>query len=201
MNTLCKIAIIYHTTYGHTKLQAEAVFRGAESIPSVTATLYTALEAASRLDELDTDDAIILGCPTYMGSMSAGMKVFIEVAAKKWFTLAWKNKIAGAFTNSSSFSGDKLNTLMGLVINAMQHGMIFVGLGMMPSSNKPEEMNQITGPGPDAHNRVGSFIGPMAASFQINPPDAPSKGDIETAEMYGRRVAEIALQFIRGKNT
>ena len=201
MNTLCKIAIIYHTTYGHTKLQAEAVFRGAESIPSVTATLYTALEAASRLDELDTADAIILGCPTYMGSMSAGMKVFIEAAAKKWFTLAWKDKIAGAFTNSSSFSGDKLNTLMGLVINAMQHGMIFVGLGMMPSSNKPEEMNQITGPGPDAHNRVGSFIGPMAASFQINPPDAPSKGDIETAEMYGRRVAEIALQFIRGKNT
>jgi len=100
---------------------------------------------------------------------------FIEAAAKKWFTLAWKNKVAGAFTNSSSFSGDKLNTLVGLVINAMQHGMIFVGLGMMPSSNKPEDMNQIAGPGPDAHNRVGSFIGPMAASFQVNPPDAPCK--------------------------
>jgi len=201
MSTNCKIAIIYHTTYGHTKLQAEAVFRGAQSVPSVTAKLYTALEAASLLDELDGADAIILGCPTYMGSMSAGMKVFIEVAAKKWFTLAWKNKIAGAFTNSSSFSGDKLNTLVGLVINAMQHGMIFVGLGMMASSNKPDEMNQITGPGPDSHNRVGSFIGPMAASFQVNPPDAPCKGDIETAEMYGRRVAEIALQFSRGKNT
>ena len=34
---------------------------------------------------------------------------------------------AGAFTNSSSFSGDKLNTLVGLLINAMQHGMIYVG--------------------------------------------------------------------------
>ena len=50
------------------------------------------------------------------------MKKFIEAAAKKWFTLAWKDKIAGAFTNSSSFSGDKLNTLVGLFINAMQHG-------------------------------------------------------------------------------
>lgn len=196
---MTKIAIIYHSLYGHTKLQAEAVCRGAQSVPSITAQLYTAAEAAERLDELDTADAIILGCPTYMGSMSAGMKVFIEVAAKKWFTLAWKNKIAGAFTNSSSFSGDKLNTLVGLVINAMQHGMIFVGLGMMPSANRPDDMKQIAGPSPDAHNRVGSFIGPMAASFQVNPPGAPGKGDLETAEMYGRRVAEITLQFVRGK--
>jgi NAD(P)H dehydrogenase (quinone) len=52
------------------------------------------------------------------------MKSFIEAAAKKSFALAWKDKITGAFTNSSSFSGDKLNTLVGLVINAMQHGMI-----------------------------------------------------------------------------
>lgn len=195
------IAIIYHSTYGHTKLQAEAVFRGVQTVSSVTARLYTVEEAAERLDELDSADAIILGCPTYMGSMSAGMKTFVEAAAKKWFTLAWKDKIAGAFTNSSSFSGDKLNTLFGLVVNAMQHGMIFVGLGMMPSANKPDDMNRIEGPGPDAHNRVGSFIGPMSASFQVNPPDAPSKGDIETAEIYGRRVAEITLQFVRGKNS
>ena len=169
-------------------------------MPTASAHLYTAEEAAACLDELDAADAIILGCPTYMGSMSAGMKTFVEAAAKKWFTLAWKDKIAGAFTNSSSFSGDKLNTLLGLVINAMQHGMIFVGLGMMPSSNKPEAMTQIAGPGSDSHNRVGSFIGPMAASFQVNPPDAPSKGDLETAEIYGLRVAEITVQFVRGKN-
>ena len=173
--------------------------RGAQGVPAINAKLYTAVEATARLDELDAADAIILGCPTYMGSISAGMKVFIEAAAKKWFTLAWKNKVAGAFTNSSSFSGDKLNTLVGLVINAMQHGMIFVGLGMMPSANSPEGLNQITGPGADALNRVGSFIGPMATSFQINTPGAPSQGDLETAELYGRRVAEITLQFTCGR--
>ncbi|HLY40261.1 MAG TPA: hypothetical protein VKR52_03565, partial [Terracidiphilus sp.] len=67
-------------------------------------------------------------------------------------------------------------------------GMIFVGLGMMPSANKPEEMSTPSGPGPDAHNRVGSFIGPMASSFQVYPPATPPKGDIETAEAYGKRV-------------
>src|SRR6266436_192299 len=65
-----------------------------------------------------------------MGSMSAEMKKFIEVAVQKWFTQSWKDKVAGAFTNSSSFSGDKLNTLIGLMINAMQHSMIYVGTGM-----------------------------------------------------------------------
>lgn len=197
---MTKIAIIYHTTYGHTKLQAEAVHRGAQSVSFASAKLYTVEEATTRLDELDAADAIILGCPTYMGNMSAGMKAFLETAAKKWFTLAWKDKVAGAFTNSSSFSGDKLNTLLGLVINAMQHGMIFVGLGMMPSANRPDEMNTVSGPGPEAHNRVGSFIGPMAASFQVNPPAAPPKGDIETAEAYGRRVAEITSQLSKGRN-
>ena len=197
---MSKIAIIYHTTYGHTKLQAEAVHRGAQSVPAASAKLYTVEEATARLDELDAADAIIFGCPTYMGNMSAGMKAFLETAAKKWFTLAWKDKVAGAFTNSSSFSGDKLNTLLGLVINAMQHGMIFVGLGMMPSANRPNDMNTVSGPGPEAHNRVGSFVGPMAASFQVNPPTAPPKGDIETAEAYGRRVAEITAQLTKGRN-
>jgi NAD(P)H dehydrogenase (quinone) len=197
---MSQIAIIYHTTYGHTKLQAEAVHRGAQSVAGASAKLYTVEEAAARLDELDAADAIIFGCPTYMGSMSAGMKGFIETAAKKWFTLAWKDKVAGAFTNSSSFSGDKLNTLLGLVINAMQHGMIFVGLGMNPAANRPDQMNTVNGPGPDAHNRVGSFVGPMAASFQVPPPGAPPKGDLETAEAYGRRVAELTARFIQGRN-
>ena len=197
---MSKITVIYHSLYGHTKLQAEAVLRGARRVEGVQAEIMTAEEAAGHLNDLDASDAIIFGCPTYMGSMSAGMKTFLETASKKWFSAAWKDKIAGAFTNSMSFSGDKLNTLIGLFINSMQHGMIYVGLGMMPSANKPGQMNSVTGPGPEAQNRVGSFIGPMAASFQVQPPDAPGIGDIETAEAYGQRVAEITLQFVRGRN-
>ncbi len=105
--------------------------------------------------------------------------------------------IAGAFTNSSSFSGDKLNTLMGLVINTLQHGMIYVGSAVLPPA---ERMKCVEGPGPTDHNRLGSFVGPMAASFQVDPPEAPPKGDLETAEAYGRRVAEITLQFVRGRS-
>src|ERR1700730_6931419 len=144
------VAVVYHSGFGHTKIQAEAVHRGAGSVAGVEARLYTSEEAIPKLDELDQADGIIFGCPTYMGNISAEMKKFIEVAATKWFTLSWKDKIAGRFTNSSSFSGDKLNTLIGLVINAMQHGMIYVGTGLLPSRNRPEDMTPISGPSPEA---------------------------------------------------
>lgn len=194
-----KLFVIYYSGSGHTKRQAEAVHQGAASVDGIDAELLTAEEAIGRLDDLDAAEAIIFGSPTYMGNISAKMKEFIEAAAQKWFSLAWKDKIAGAFTNSSSFSGDKLNTLIGLVINAMQHGMIFVGTGMFPSANDPDGLKRVDGPGPTTHNRVGSFVGPMAASFMVDTPAAPPRGDIETAEAYGRRVAEITLQFVRGR--
>jgi len=86
---MAKIAIVYHSGYGHTKRQAEAVHRGAAGVKGVEALLFTSEEAMQRLDDLDAADGIVFGCPTYMGSMSAKMKEFLEAAAKKWFTLAW----------------------------------------------------------------------------------------------------------------
>ncbi len=195
------VAIVYHSGFGHTKLQAEAVRDGAASVAGVEALLLTTDEAGADIDQLDSADAIIFGSPTYMGSMSAEMKKFLEVSAAKWFTQAWKDKVAGAFTNSSSFSGDKLNTLVSLMITAMQQGMIFVSLGMMPAASDPDSMGRIEGPGPEVTNRIGSYIGPMAASFQVDPGDAPSTGDLATAEAYGARVATITQQLVRGRSS
>jgi NAD(P)H dehydrogenase (quinone) len=198
--SMSRVIVVYYSGSGHTKRQAEAVCQGAASVDGIDAELLTTDEAIERLDDLDNADGIIFGCPTYMGNIAAEMKRFMEVAAKKWFTQSWKNKIGGAFTNSSSFSGDKLNTLMGLTINALQHGMIYVGTGMLPAANDSESMNSVDGPGPEVHNRVGSFVGPMAASFQVDPDKAPPQGDIETARAYGQRVAEITRQFEAGRS-
>ena len=152
------IAIVYHSGYGHTQHQANAIFEGINKLENTNAIIYTCDEAIEKLDALDEVDGIIFGSPTYMGSMSAEMKKFVEAASKKWFTQSWKDKVAGVFTNSTSFSGDKLNTLSGLMIQAMQHSMIFIGTGIMPAANKQEEFEQSHGPGPDALNRVGSFL-------------------------------------------
>ena len=196
---MVKIFTVYHSGFGHTKRQAEAVHAGVAGVEGVDATLLTAAEATERLDDLDDAEAILFGCPTYMGSISAEMKKFLEAAAKKWFELKWKDKVSGVFTNSSSYSGDKVHTLVGLIINAMQHGMIHVGTAMLPAASDPDSMNTLEGPGPDVHNRVGSFVGAMATSGQVDAPKAPPSGDIETARLYGERVATVTKQLVRGR--
>lgn len=192
---MSKLFVVYHSGFGHTKRQAEAFHRGAAGVDGIEAILMTTEEATERIDDLDGADAIVFGCPTYMGSLSAEMKKFFEIAAGKWAKQAWKDKIAAGFTNSGSLSGDKLSTLTDLFYNAMQHGMVWVSLGMLPSQNDREAVKTIQGPGPDAHNRSGSFVGAMASSFECGADVAPSRGDLETAELYGRRVAEITLRM------
>jgi len=196
---MIKMVIVYHSGFGHTKLQAEAVLRGAVGVEGVEALLLTTEEAGADIDRLDDADAILFGSPTYMGSMSAEMKRFIEASSGKWYTQAWTDKVAGAFTSSSSFSGDKLNTLVSLMLTAMQQGMIFVGLGMHPAASDPDSLNRIEGPGPEVTNRIGSSVGPAAACFRVDAGETPATGDLATAEAYGARVAAITLQLARGR--
>jgi NAD(P)H dehydrogenase (quinone) len=187
---MTRVVVVYHSGFGHTKRQAEAVHKGAAAVAGTEAVLLTTAEAEAELDSLDHADAILFGCPTYMGSMSAEMKRFLEVAAKKWLAQAWKDKLAGGFTNSSGFSGDKLNTLVGLCVNAAQHGMIWVGTGTLP----PDTDNP-AGPGPLEQNRLSSFLGAMASSQRGKPDVSPPPGDLATAEAYGRRIAELAKRL------
>ena len=149
-----------------------------------------------HLDELDQADAIIFGCPTYMGGISAPMKAFIDASEVKWAESAWKDKVAGAFTTSGSLSGDNLNTLMGLIVNALQHGMIYVGVASRAAENELDTLNRPDGPGATARNRTGVSLGVTGASFRLNAETSPGSGDLETAEAYGKRVAEITCRLV-----
>ena len=192
---MTKVAVIYHSGYGHTKLQAEAVLEGASSVDGTEAVLMTAEEATARMDELSGFDGIVFGSPTYMGTVSAPMKAFIDATSKPWSEQKWKDKVAGGFTNSGSPSGDKVNTLVEFAVLAAQHGMIWVGQG---------EPNETSGPdwsGDDEQgvNRLGGYLGAMAQSANAAPgPENPPQGDIKTARHYGARVAEAARRWTKG---
>jgi flavodoxin/nitric oxide synthase len=191
-----RIAIVYCSRYGHTRAVAEAVGRGAGKLADVK--LYTTVEAVEKMAELNAADAIVLGSPTYMGNMASEMKVFLEATVGCWVSRAWSDKIAGGFTNSSNFSGDKLNTLQGMMITCMQLGMIWVGLNTLPGENDPEAEKTVDGPSPECLNRNSASLGPMASSFNVRVPDAPPAGDIATAERYGERIATVTVRFKRG---
>lgn len=185
-----RVAVVYHSGYGHTKVLAEAVARGAEGVPGTHVALIPVEEADARAAEIDAADAVIFGAPTYMGSASAAFKAFMDSTSKQWAARGWKDKLAAGFTNSGSQNGDKLNTLMQIAIFAMQHGMVWVGLDLLPGNNSK------TGSTADL-NRMGSFIGAMAQSNVDAPPEeAPIESDRRTAEHLGRRVAGLARRLV-----
>jgi multimeric flavodoxin WrbA len=187
------IAIAFHSGYGHTRRQAEAVLAGAASVSGAAAKLYPvdALDEA-QWAELDAADAIIFGAPTYMGSASAKFKEFMDASSKRWFTQAWKNKVAAGFTTSASQSGDKLNTLIQLMVFANQQAMIWVGLDIMPGNNSSKGSV-------DDLNRLGSFSGAMAQANADQGAEAMLESDLKTAERLGARVAETAAALTRGR--
>ena len=186
---MSNIAIVYHSGYGHTAAQAQAVVRGAQKVPGATVTLLTSDEAQQQWEKLEAADAIIFGSPTYMGSASAQFKAFMDASSKVWFGQGWKDKIAAGFTNSASQSGDKLSTLVQLTVFAAQHGMIWVGLDLMPGNNNSKgSVNDL--------NRLGGFLGAMAQSNADEGPDkGPIPSDLLTAEHLGERVAGVAQRL------
>ena len=186
------IAILYFSGYGHTKKQAEAVEQGAKSAVGTTVSSL-AIDKEGNLSDADwatlaEADAIIFGSPTYMGGPAWQFKKFADASSKPWFTQAWKDKIAAGFTNSASMNGDKLSTLHYLFTLSQQHSMIWVGTGLMPSNSKAATRNDI--------NYVGSFSGAMSQSpSDSSPEEGPLPGDLETAKLFGKRVAETAAKF------
>jgi multimeric flavodoxin WrbA len=179
---MSKIVVVFHSGYGHTARMAHAVAEGAGA-------QLLQIDADGNLPEsaweaLAAADAIIMGAPTYMGMVSWQFKKFADASSKPWFTQAWKNKLFAGFTNSASMNGDKLSTLHYLFTLAMQHGGLWVGTGMMPSNKKSADRNDV--------NYLASFAGAMAQSPSDASADEMLPGDLETAKLFGKRVAEVA---------
>jgi NAD(P)H dehydrogenase (quinone) len=190
-----QIAIVYHSVYGHTRRQAEAVSSGAKQLSCADVLLLNVDEAESRWDDLAASEAIIFGAPTYMGGPSARFKAFQEATSRAVMAkgFAWRNKIAAGFTNSGARSGDKLATLVQIAIFAAQHGMHWVNLDLPPGNNSSRGSD-------DELNRLGFWLGAGAQSnVDEGPEKAPPAADLATAQHLGKRVAEVTAQFVRGR--
>jgi multimeric flavodoxin WrbA len=182
---MSKIAIVFHSGYGHTQRVAQAVADGAG------AELIT-IDADGNLPEggwetLNAATAIIFGSPTYMGGASWQFKKFADASSKVWFTRGWQDKVFGGFTNSASLNGDKQVTLQYLNTLASQHGGVWVSLGLPPANTKAATRNDV--------NNLGGSVGLLVQS----PSDASAaevpQGDLDTAKLYGARVAAIAAKL------
>ncbi|MDQ3514592.1 MAG: flavodoxin family protein [Chloroflexota bacterium] len=189
-----RVAVAYHSGYGHTTMQAEAVARGAATVADTSVDLLDVSDVNDAVWEtLERADAIIFGAPTYMGGPSGPFKTFADASSGAWLADRWLGKVAAGFTTSGHMGGDKLNTLIYFSILAAQHGMIWFSLGMKggwyTSAGSPDDLN-----------RLGGWLGAMAQANKDQAADlAPPQSDLDTAAALGSRVASVTHYLTRGR--
>ena len=188
---MSEVAVVFHSATGTTARMAETVRAGAASVAGVHAASHEIApgditdgrwQNDAVLARLDAADAIVLGCPTFMGGPSAQMKAFLDATLSRWYARAWADKLCAAFTVSSTPSGDKLETLLALAVTALQHGMIWVGVDQSPLDRAQP-------------NRLGVYVGAAGQADYTATPPGVQAADLATGERLGARVARLALRL------
>ncbi len=190
--TTPSVVVAYHSGFGHTATLAGAVADGARAGGAAVRTISVDGLTDDDWAALDGADAIIFGCPTYMGNVSAGFQAFAERTGRRCMDGTWRDKVGAGFTNSGAKAGDKLQTLSALAVFAAQHHMHWVNLGLTAGWNA-------SGASEFDLNRLGFWLGAGAATDV----DAESAGlhdaDLRTAAHLGRRVATVTRQLMAGR--
>jgi multimeric flavodoxin WrbA len=159
------------------------VHAGTSGIDGIDTHLLKAEDIARTPDELVGYDGFIFGSPTYLGGVSAQFKSFMDSTGRLWQSQRLKGKLAAGFTVSSLPAGDKQSTLLSMFVFSMQHGMLWVGNPILPEQHSGV-------PYDEAANRLGSWSGLIAQAGHSAPVTAFVPGDVKTARMFGRHVAQ-----------
>lgn len=176
---MAHILIVYSTIFGSSKIMAESVLTGAQSVPNTQSVLKTA-EEASR-DDVNQADALILGCAVHMGSADWRLKRFIEdVIGISWLADEMIGKVGAAFAVGGGFGGGGAgneSTLLNILSALAESGCIIVPLPKVTPSA--------------AHG--SHYLGPYARTGgPLMEPGQPGEEALRVAEQHGANVARIA---------
>ncbi|MBL0353066.1 MAG: NAD(P)H:quinone oxidoreductase [Dechloromonas sp.] len=194
---MSKILVLYYSTYGHIETMAQAIAEGVrstgatadikrvpETVPNEIATSahFKLDQAASvaTVAELETYDAIIIGCPTRFGRMPSQMASFLDQAGGLWARGALHGKVGGAFTSTATQHGGQEVTLFSVITNLLHFGMIVVGL---PYSHQGQmTLDEIVGGSPYGATTIAGGQGQRQ----------PSAIELEGARHQGKLIAATA---------
>ncbi|ELY22754.1 NAD(P)H:quinone oxidoreductase [Halomonas sp. ATBC28] len=195
---MTRVLVLYYSTYGHIETMADAVAKGAASIPGTEVTIKrvpelmpeeVALKAGAKLDqsapiaepsELADYDAIIFGTPTRFGNMASQMRNFLDQTGGLWAKGALIGKVGAAFTSTASQHGGQESTLLSFHTTLLHHGMVIVGVPY--SCPDLTTMDEISGGTPYGASTLAATDGSRQ----------PSVVELRIAEFQGQHVASIA---------
>lgn len=117
-----KAIVIYYSRSGNTKKMAELI---SESInkEGVEAALKEIKDV--KAEELLKYDAVVIGSPTYYGTMASDIKKLLDDSVE--FHGRLEGKIGAAFSSSANVAGGNETTILDILNAMLIHGMIIQG--------------------------------------------------------------------------
>ncbi|ALS21995.1 NAD(P)H-dependent oxidoreductase [Paenibacillus naphthalenovorans] len=172
-----KIYIVYDSEGGHTEALARSIAEGASREAQAEVHIHH-VHSASVYDLADMD-AIIWGCPGHFGTISSGLKAWIDKLGHLWANGKLINKIGAVFCTTATQHGGLESTMVSLMTPMLHHGMIIVGL----PGNIPENA------------LYGSYYG-VGITCPIDKDELISEQGKALGRALGERVAQVTKKFI-----
>ena len=119
---MAKVLVVYYSRSGNTEAMARFIAEGAES-EGVEVECKKVED--TTIDDLVTADGIVMGSPTYYGTMAAEIKKLLDDSVKYHGKL--DGKVGAAFSSSGAMGGGNETTVMDINKALMIHGMIIQG--------------------------------------------------------------------------
>jgi NAD(P)H dehydrogenase (quinone) len=195
-----EILVLFYSRHGATRLLAEAVAQGIDSVAETHARLRTVPPVAPvvehtapavpsqgapfvELADLTECGGIALGSPTRFGNMAAPLQHFFESTSGLWLSGALAGKPAALFTSSSSLHGGQETTLLSMMLPLLHHGMLVLGIPY----TEPELTSTQSGGTPYGASHIGRRAAPVVLTAE----------ERRLAIALGARLARCAVALAR----
>jgi NAD(P)H dehydrogenase (quinone) len=119
---MAKALVAFYSRTGNTKKMAEAI---AEAMGKNGVQTDLRNVESVAVPELLGYDAILLGSPTYYGTMAWEVKKLLDESVK--FHGKLRGRVGGAFTSSGNRAGGNETTVLDMLKALMIHGMVVQG--------------------------------------------------------------------------
>ena len=119
---MAKVLLIYYSKTGHTEKMANAV---EEAMKQEEVEVVKKKAEETNVEELLNFDGIVVGSPTYYGTMAWPIKKLIDESVKFHGKLA--GKVGAAFASSANIGGGNETVILSILEAMLIHGMIVQG--------------------------------------------------------------------------
>ncbi|WP_028403185.1 NAD(P)H-dependent oxidoreductase [Ectobacillus panaciterrae] len=173
-----KVYIVYDSEGGHTEALAQAIAEGSRGVEG--AEVYLRHINDADVYELPDMDAIIWGCPGHFGTISSGLKAWIDKLGYLWAQGKLIDKVGAVFCTTATTHGGVESTMLNLITPMLHQGMMIVGLpGNIP-----------------ANALYGSYYG-VGVTCPVEGSELLTQQGLELGMALGERVAQVARKFTK----